>query len=68
MRYLASQDRWSLAHALAFDRMLDRVLPSLTLSNTPCRQNKWLHHRYLILVLRLPLADLDRLKLHYNMA
>jgi hypothetical protein len=49
MRYLASQDRWPPAHALDFDRMLDHVLPSLTSSNTPRRQNKWLHHRYFIL-------------------
>jgi hypothetical protein len=49
--------------------MLDPVL-LLTSSDTPRRHNRWLHHRYLILVdfYDLLLADLDRLKLHYDMA
>jgi hypothetical protein len=49
MEYLALQARWLPAHALALDRMLDRVL--LTTSSDTLRQhNRWLHHRYLILV------------------
>jgi hypothetical protein len=49
--------------------MLDRALLP-TLSDTPRQHNRWLHYRYLILVdfYDCPLADLDWLKLHYDMA